>query len=292
MHLQNIMEKQHRSCNMKVVFLDIEKYSQRRTISQIDVIDAFSSCVNNALEDISKKYVNYAQENELNFKNDIIILPTGDGVGIIFSFEGLHEIHLSFALSLLNHVNSNNVQTRCEIFEKEGWCNCHNKFIIKIGISEGKGIIYKDINDRYNAAGGVVNMASRVMGMSERNQIMFTSEAFKQIVDMTDNANMVSHFMKFEDVEIKHKLKVNVFQYIDSSNPVINNTVPTDLVMKKKMKEITNKMKGIGLGIPGLDEEQFEKQQLVDFMERLANSLIDLTKMSKVIEIKSDDNQN
>ena len=135
-------------------------------------------------------------------------------------------------------------------------------------------------------------MASRVMGMSERNQIMFTSEAFKQIVDMTDNANMVSHFMKFEDVEIKHKLKVNVFQYIDSSNPVINNTVPTDLVMKKKMKEITNKMKGIGLGIPGFDEEQFEKQQLVDFMERLANSLIDLTKMSKVIEIKSDDNQN
>jgi len=274
---------------MKVVFLDIEKYSQRRTASQIDVIDVFTSCVNKALEDLSKNNINYSQENKVNFKRDIIVLPTGDGAGVIFSFEGLHEIHLSFALSVLKYVNANNLQSTCEIFEKEGWCNCHNNFNIKIGISEGKGIIYKDINGNYNAAGGIVNMASRVMEMSERNQIMFTTEAFNQIVDMTDNANMISHFAKFEDVEIKHKLKVNVFQYIDSMNPCVNNMAPSDLLIKERMKEITNRVKNIGLVIPGINDDQCDKNQMVDYIENLINAI---TKLTDVVKIESSNNNN
>ncbi len=80
----------------------------------------------------------------------------------------------------------------CEKFNSFGWCNCHNKFNVKIGISEGRGIIYKDFNQNYNLAGSMINMASRLLSEANRNQILLTQEAYKQIIDLvtlTDQLN-------------------------------------------------------------------------------------------------------
>src|SRR5579883_3218564 len=186
-HLDEILSRQNRTTNLQVVFMDIEKYSQRRTLTQIDVIDAFTVCLRNSLSEISKKYVNYSQENGINFKEDIITLPTGDGAAVVFTFNGLHSIHLDFAKTVLQQVFDHNSRHMCPKFAAQGWCNCHSSFFVRIGISEGKGVLYHDVNSRYNVAGNVINMAARVMGQADRSQIVFTEEAYRQIIDLIDD---------------------------------------------------------------------------------------------------------
>jgi hypothetical protein len=81
-----------------------------------------------------------------------------NGAAIIFSFDGLHDIHLFFAKKLLENINALNKINMCDKFIEQGWCNCHSNFFVRIGVSEGKGILYKDLNDGYNVAGDVINM--------------------------------------------------------------------------------------------------------------------------------------
>jgi hypothetical protein len=268
-HLTDIMERHQRTCNMQVVFVDIEKYSQRRTVSQIEVVDAFTDCLGKALHDISKEYLEYTQANGLNFQKDIIRLPTGDGVAVVFSFDGLHDIHLKFAKALLRHTHELKAANSCDKFQAQGWCNCHPTFNVKIGISEGKGIIFKDVNDLFNVAGGVVNMAARVMGFGERNHIMFTDEAFSQIVDMIDDPNMVDHFVTYADVEIKHKHKITIYQYKDADSQGLNNEPPTELVLKQRMNKIQEEWRSAGFGFPSVDMEKTDPKVMLDQVEAI-----------------------
>lgn len=273
-HLHGIMEKHNRIANLQVVFIDVEKYSKRRTLSQIEVIDAFTECTKEALGAVSKKYIDYAQTNSLNFSTDIITLPTGDGAATIFTFDGLHDIHLSLALNILENAYNLRTKEKCEKFEVEGWCNCHPYFNLRVGISEGKGIVFRDTNDQYNVAGGVVNMAARVMGVADRNQIMFTEEAHTQIVDMVDDPHFVDLFRQFSDIELKHNVTVNVYHFVDKSFPFLNTEPPEDLTLKKRAKDALGKMTAIGFPIP--DMEKFKKDQnktkLVEFIERMAET--------------------
>ena len=257
-HLNEIMEKHNRTATLQVVFIDIEKYSKRRTLSQITVIDALTKCMKEALESVKKKHIEYAQTNSLNFQDDIITLPTGDGAAIVFTFDGLHDIHLNFAISLLESASNKRSGDKCEKFNAEGWCNCHPYFNLRVGISEGKGIIFKDVNNHFNVAGGVVNMAARTMGLGERNQIIFTEEAYNLIIDMVDNPHLVDFFKQFTDIELKHDVKVNVYQFIDKKLLFLNSAPPNELLLYERAKTARDKMRAAGFQIP------------LDYVERLA----------------------
>jgi class 3 adenylate cyclase len=275
------MEKHQRTANLQVVFVDIEKYSQRRTLTQIDVVDNFTSSLREAFSDISKRCLEYAQANDLNFQKDIIVLPTGDGSAVVFSFDGLHDIHLEFAKMLLANTYAKNQKEQCERFNQEGWCNCHPHFNLRVGVSEGKGIVYRDVNDCYNVAGSVVNMASRVMSIAERNQILFTSDAYAMIVDMVDDPKMVDHFVEFSNVDIKHGLKIKVYQYVDPSLPYLNSTPPADLMLKKRLKSLIDKMRSPGLGFPDIDLDQLDRKTLIDKAEHFINTMIEFDRKMK-----------
>jgi class 3 adenylate cyclase len=185
-HLDNIIKNHGGRSNLQVVFVDIEKYSKRRGRIQNEAIGYFSSFLREALEEVSQKYVDYSQKNNLNLKEDTIILPTGDGAGIVFSFDGLDEIHLEYAKALLKKVYDFNEENKCERISRDGYCNDHPNFNLRVGISAGDGLIYRDVNDRYNAAGDVVNMAARVMDLADRNQIVFTDQARAKFFEMVD----------------------------------------------------------------------------------------------------------
>ncbi len=83
------------------MFVDVQSYSKRRSQAQVSVIDAFMECLSGALKTTSRKYIEYAQANDVNFQSDIIVLPSGDGAATAFPFEGLHDIHLVLQLSFL-----------------------------------------------------------------------------------------------------------------------------------------------------------------------------------------------
>ena len=66
-HLKMIIEKHNRNCTIQVVFTDIEKYSKRRTAKQISVVDSFTQCISEAIEETSHAFLKYTQENNINF---------------------------------------------------------------------------------------------------------------------------------------------------------------------------------------------------------------------------------
>lgn len=263
-HLSQIMDKHNRIANLQVVFADVENYSKRRTLTQIAVIDALTTSMKQALASVSKKYIEYTQANNLNFQTDIISLPTGDGAATVFSFDGLHDVHLSFALSLLESAHRPFEKDPCPKFTEEGWCNCHPYFNLCIGISEGKGVVFKDLRDEFNVAGAVVNMAARLMGLADRNQILFTEDAYNQIIDMVDDPHLVDSFVEFSDIELKHDLKVKAYQFVDRSYPFLNTNPPEDLILKRRAKAAMDKMRAAGFPLPPMDLPESAKTMMLE----------------------------
>jgi hypothetical protein len=268
------MDKHNHTAQIQVVFLDIEKYSRRRTLTQIEVIGAFTHDLGEALKECSKEFVDYAQKNDLNFQNDIITLPTGDGAAIVFSFDGLHQMHLRFAKALLSVMHQRNSANPCDRFAEAGWCNCHSNYNVRIGISEGRGVVYRDLNGGYNVAGEVVNMAARVMSTADRNQVIFTEEAHRQIIDMVDDPILVDRFKEYLNVQIKHGVKIAVYQYIEEAFNPLNSSPPEPLELRRKVMTISEKMKAIGF--PFLPEDMSIKnvQKMADLMDRFADTML------------------
>ena len=275
-HLEKIIAQYNRIANIQIVSADVEKYSLRRSLTQIDVINAFTNCFKNALNETSRYYVEYAQKNDINFQNDIISLPTGDGAIVGFSFDGLHDIHLYFATKLLEEAYKLRQQNFCERFDKNGWCNCHSSFNLRIGLSEGKGIIYSDVNGTYNIAGGVVNLASRIISLLDRNQIAFTEDAYRCIIDMVKDPNFIDHFIEFQNIKLKHGIPVRVYQFIDKDQPHINSSPPSYLNLSKKTDEFFNKMKSLGFPMPEIDPNKINRESGMLIMENIMNQVLKL----------------
>ena len=236
-HLKEIYDTKKGALNLQIVFSDIVDYSKRKSTIQKKVIDNFTKINQNALEELSKKHITYAQQNEININNDIIKIPTGDGLALIFIFEGLHTIHLDFAQLLLEKVHEYTICNNCQRFEEQGWCNCHDNFNLRIGLSEGKGIIYRDVNENYNVAGNVINMAARVMNLGDNNSILLTEETYMNIIDMTSDVTLEDDFESFEEIKIKHGKKLNIHQYRPKLD-YINDETPTKIAQSLAMGEI------------------------------------------------------
>ena len=89
--LDSILERQNRATNLKVVFVDVASYSKRRSQSQAAVIDAFMQCLETARKNTAREFTDYCEQNKVNFVDDVIFLPSGDGAAICFPFEGVHD---------------------------------------------------------------------------------------------------------------------------------------------------------------------------------------------------------
>ena len=191
-YLDNIIDKHHGSTAVSVVFLDVVKYSMRKSVVQQKVVREFSEIIGRSMQDVSAKHVSESQKQSLNLLTDVIKIPTGDGAAIVFPFSGLQSIHLDFALRFLCNSVGSRKDITCDIFEKQGWCNCHTFFDVRIGVSDGKAIVFKDINGNYNVAGNTINFASRVMGIADRQQVIFTKDSYNNLIDMTEDTTLES----------------------------------------------------------------------------------------------------
>ncbi len=215
------MSSRNSTCSMQVVFVDIVAYSKRKTHAQVKVIDAFMKSLEEALSETARQYIEYTHKNvDLNIRRDVVLLPAGDGAAIAFPFEGLHEMHLSFSRHLFRIVDQANKQSNCDFFREHGWCDCHSAFQLRCGISEGKLILYKDLNSNYNIAGDTVNMAARVMGLAGGGQIIFTERGYSELAELVPGID--KQFRRYPAILIKHNVKINLYQYIDSNQPGID----------------------------------------------------------------------
>jgi hypothetical protein len=276
-HLEEIIRRHNNTATLKVVFLDIVKYSKRRSVNQVAVIDLFTIILRQAMQEVAKQNISYAQENSINFKSDIISLPTGDGAAIVFSFEGIHDIHLFFALAVLKSIYDYNQKNSCTRFKEQGWYNCHPNFEVRIGISEGRGVSYKDVNDAYNVAGHVINLAARVMGKMDGGQIAFTEEAYNQLIDMVDEPNLSDNFREFTKVPIKHEEEINIYQFLGGDLDFVSSLPPEGLGIRERLGKVVEKLEKTGFTSPFESFLGIPQDKMMTLMETFASIMADET---------------
>ena len=78
-HIEQIIDRQEGVDNLQVVFVDIEKYSRCNTVRQREIISLFNKPLEDAKMETTRKYAEKLGDNNINLKNDLIFLPTGDG---------------------------------------------------------------------------------------------------------------------------------------------------------------------------------------------------------------------
>lgn len=212
-YLEKKMEEANGLCNMQVVFVDIVKYSKRKSYRQVEIINAFMKSIEDALTHTAKEYVDFTQRISVHIRRDVVLLPLGDGGAIGFPFDAARDMHLFFACELLRIVDKRNKELTCKTFQDQKWCDCHSGFHLRCGISEGMLILYKDLNGNFNIAGDTVNMASRVMDLANAGQIFLTQMAHNLIVNFIPG--MEQQFREYRQAQIKHNERIDVYQYID-----------------------------------------------------------------------------
>jgi hypothetical protein len=273
-HLEAVITKNHGSTTMQVVFFDIVSYSKRKSTAQYALIEKFTVLVNQALNLVGQKYLQYAQDHDANFAHDIIKIPTGDGAAVVFTFEGLQKIGLDFIDCLLEAIHAHNTQNTCERFVSSGWCNCHTSFYVRVGASEGRGIVFKDVNGLYNVAGTTMNLAARVMGLGDRMNVLLTASAYRNLVDMTTDIALEEQFREYTNIQIKHGVTLNLYQYCPSDRVWVSALEPEYLRLSNKMSSMKSAM-----AIPGLErfdtmereDQAHAMEEVVDLMARVGS---------------------
>lgn len=288
-HLDEIITRHRSIATIQVVFADVVDYSKRRTQTQVSVVEAFSTCLAAALEEVARTYVNYAQSNGVNFATDIIRIPTGDGAALGFTFDGLNDIHLTTALALLRQVKTHNDATPCEKFDQHGWCNCHSNFKVRVGVSEGRGVIYTDLNDHYNCAGSVINLASRVMGIVGPQQVAFTESAYTQIVDLVDDVTLADRFRELRGIRIKHGERINLYQYCDPQEEALSSDMPAEIEVLQKVSDLMRDMSAMAPLMPGMGGEE-PKTDPASMLTAIDQMRQRMSQMQEIEKLKRDMN--
>lgn len=200
----------------QVVFVDIEKYSLRLTATQQKIIEVFTENVKKAVQ----------KTQELKNRSDLIYIPSGDGIALAFT-GGYGGAALEFSTHLIELTAQSNEKEDCttNMFRRKGYCDCCNRYYIRIGINQDTSIVYKDINGLNNVAGLSINLAARVMDLADRMQILVS----QRFMDALGQFKGKEDFKSFPDVILKHGEMIKVFQYRPKDKAFINAKTPAKL---------------------------------------------------------------
>jgi len=144
-----------------VVFIDIVEYSKKSVADQLAVKQQLNALLSPALAEVPGK--------------DRIILDTGDGAAV--NFLGEPEEGLFLGLALRDALAA----------------STDDSLKLRIGINLGPVRLIKDINNQPNIIGDGINVAQRVMGFAEPNQVL-VSRSYYEVISMlsSDYAQLFS----------------------------------------------------------------------------------------------------
>jgi class 3 adenylate cyclase len=167
----------------QVISCDIVNYSCRRSSVQRRLVIKFQQDIRSSLTEMGKSHEYYACNNEVDLNSEIITLATGDGIVVVFTLPGPHDLAMEFSLELLRRIHAYNSDHQCEKFLRDCWCDCHCSYYVRIGQADGRCVFYRDINGMVNVAGNAVNAAYRVMGKADPSQILVTKRSYEKLVN-------------------------------------------------------------------------------------------------------------
>lgn len=172
----------------------------------------------------------------LSPKDDLFVLPTGDGMLIGFR-DGLEQ-PLKLAIELhdkLKDYNNNALST-----EKIG---------IRIGCNIGHIFVVKDVFGNMNLWGPGAILARRVMDLGDENHILLTSNMANDLFEISDDFKKIIH--PIHDYKIKHNEELLVYsaygenfghkdppkKTITSQTPKLNTTICEKIIFNIHVKE-------------------------------------------------------
>ncbi len=141
----------HRTERIKYVFIDVVHFTREdRAIEDLaTIIASMNLVVSNGLR-------------TLELQNDVLLIPTGDGICIGITNPKQYDIHLQLAKFILDGVTT--------------WSNSREdigeQYKLRIAVHEHEDLIVEDINGRENIAGLGINTAARLMDACEPGGIV------------------------------------------------------------------------------------------------------------------------
>lgn len=158
-------ERGNKTIMSGVLFLDIVEYSRKSVAGQISLKDRFNSYLSAAIHDVPV--------------SDRIILDTGDGAAI--NFLGDIEDALKAALSLRESILSEDP-------------SIDPPLQVRVGINLGPVRLVRDINGQPNIVGDGINVAQRVMGFADINQILVSRSYYDAVSRLSPQYAGMFHF--------------------------------------------------------------------------------------------------
>jgi len=203
----------------KYIFLDIVNYSHNRPVeAQSDIIHVMNKLV---------------RESISSFKIDNkgrVLIPTGDGMCIaLLDMHDPFDIHMQLSLKIMELLYKYNNSQK----------DVMRQFKIRIGINENTDNLITDINGNKNVAGAGITEAQRIMDQGDGGNI-FVGRAVHNHLHQREK--YMKKFKAFP-VTIKHKEKLDVYQYVDQALEFINSEAPGHLKIRDTIKTTTEQFK-------------------------------------------------
>jgi class 3 adenylate cyclase len=178
-----------------VLFIDIVGYSTLLTDEQSE-----------ALQELNQIVRNTEAAREAEATGQLIILPTGDGMALVFtgSVEGPAECALELSQAL----------------------RAQPSLPVRMGIHSGPVQYIKDANARENISGVGINIARRVMDCGDAGHIL-VSKRFAD--DLAQHRRWQRYLHELGDVEVKHGVVVSL---VNLYAETIGNPAPPACVAK------------------------------------------------------------
>lgn len=152
-----MLARGNRTFICSVVFIDIVEYSRKAVAEQIRLKEQLNSLLAEALKDVAA--------------NDRVILDTGDGAAI--SFVGDPEDALFVCIALRDAVATPPPGTAVPLQ-------------MRIGINLGPVKLVQDLNGQPNIIGDGINVAQRIMGFAQPNQILVARSYYEVVSCLSD----------------------------------------------------------------------------------------------------------
>ena len=200
----------YKSANLAIMFFDIVGFTKNTTNDQMkDCIRGIEASI---IDELWETY----NWNEVNDRNDLILIPTGDGYAFAFN----SQIKNDEVLDII----------------KKFYCRLVSKinFKIRMGVAKGPCQVYQDQNEKNNVFGYGINLANRVMSLARENQILIHEDYAREILRQRNHSEI--HEVVEKQFEIKHGETLKVFNFYGQHEgvPFGNPEDPEDPVSLKK----------------------------------------------------------
>ena len=162
-----------------VLFMDIVGYSKLLTDEQSE-----------ALQELNQIVRNTEAAREAEAAGQLTILPTGDGMALVFT--GSVEEPVECALEISHALRA------------------QPSLPVRMGIHSGPVHHVKDANERENVAGVGINIAQRVMDCGDAGHILVSKRVAD---DLAQKRRWQPYLHELGDVEVKHGVVVSLVNF-------------------------------------------------------------------------------